>query len=1309
MFNKKILFAFFLFILIVTTLSSVNANDLDENITSEVNINKINSNIETIDNENDLLDSSDDGTFTALQNKIDKATEGSTISLTNDYYYNKNLKEDNRGIYINKSITINGNGHKIDGLGQTNLLHAQNLKNLILNNITFQNGYWANETTSYGLFYIENLKFNDCEFINNTGFTFGSFTLAWDDSVSFVNCVFYDNMAVLYGGAIFLQNITTAYFDSCFFSENYAGEGGGCIYSVYSGDFTFNSCNFYLNYADKGGDLCLEALNTVKIDKTTFFSSRAYGIGGSSYMHQISDVQLDSCVFFRNFATYGGSIYSETSNLKLKNTRSTFCGAYSHGGVIDSISSNIILENSDFRGYYSSNDAGGAIYNVKGDLKVINSSFEFGSVKKSGGAISNLHSNLTVLSSKFIDNTAYAYGGALYAIYGNINVSDSLFNISDAYDGGAIYTELTESSIFTNNLFLNTTLNSAATITRVNSDTQFVETGNHFEDSYHIMMEFVSYLNDIKFTLKSDTLTYILSNTGIYLNEYVNTADKGDTSNQVSLDLWDLDYPNSSTIFKNYFDLVTPTYELTKSNSFDNDINYLNFKIYDDAGTLITQGTKPVQGITHLLNTSRVDFSSKMIKESGYSDETILLAYTYSSMNSVTSDLTSIPSHYDSRDYGYITPVKDQAGGGNCWAFSGIATLEACIKKITNCTFDFSEENVKNLMATYSSIGVNKQTNAGGHEYMFMAYLTSWAGPIPDDTESYDDTSLLSSYYNTGFPIQNIYFIPSDDPNAIKKAIMDYGAVTIAFNWAGEGNHAVSLVGWEDNYYSKDSLGAYTRGAWIFKNSWGSDWGDNGFGYLSYNTRLLSDALSSANAYTFIFNNQDVYLNNYQLEYSGATNYIVSEGPVYYYNKFTSAGNLEYLSAFSTYFKEPTNFTVSVYKNNQLVLSQNGHCEGGYYTIPLNKKIKLDKYEEFTIMIENKNKGDNYVPICQSKELNNVNFDAGTSFISYDGKTWYDLYNLKGYHEFAFSGTKSNTCQVACIKAFTTRYDELYDIDLDISEFSNLNPNEKISINITLTGLGKYNFDSISRVEGSLITLKINNKEYYAVIDGEGNAHLDISFNQSGTYVLTAQYINNLFESNKIEFKFNVQDKKTVLFVSDVSKVYGTSTSTTVTLKESTGKLITNAEIIFSVNGKATKVKTNAQGKATIPINLAPKTYIATITYNGNNIYAGCTKKINIVVKKATPKITASKQTFKAELKIKKYTITLKVNNKVMKSTKVTLKVNGKTFSTKTDSNGKAAFKITKLTKKGNIKATINYGGSSYYNKASKTIKLTIK
>ena len=84
--------------------------------------------------------------------------------------------------------------------------------------------------------------------------------------------------------------------------------------------------------------------------------------------------------------------------------------------------------------------------------------------------------------------------------------------------------------------------------------------------------------------------------------------------------------------------------------------------------------------------------------------------------------------------------------------------------------------------------------------------------------------------------------------------------------------------------------------------------------------------------------------------------------------------------------------------------------------------------------------------------------------------------------------------------------------------------------------------------------------------------------------------------------------------------------------------------------------------------------------------------------------------TFKAKTKTKKYTVTLKNNaGKVMKNTKVTLKVKGKTYTATTNSKGKATFKITKLTKKGKYSAVISYAGNAYYNKLSKTVKITAK
>ena len=64
---------------------------------------------------------------------------------------------------------------------------------------------------------------------------------------------------------------------------------------------------------------------------------------------------------------------------------------------------------------------------------------------------------------------------------------------------------------------------------------------------------------------------------------------------------------------------------------------------------------------------------------------------------------------------------------------------------------------------------------------------------------------------------------------------------------------------------------------------------------------------------------------------------------------------------------------------------------------------------------------------------------------------------------------------------------------------------------------------------------------------------------------------------------------------------------------------------------------------------------------------------------------------------------------KVMKKVKVTLRVNKKTFTAKTNSKGVATFKITNLKKKGKFTAVIKYAGSKYYNKVTKKVNIKIK
>ena len=123
------------------------------------------------------------------------------------------------------------------------------------------------------------------------------------------------------------------------------------------------------------------------------------------------------------------------------------------------------------------------------------------------------------------------------------------------------------------------------------------------------------------------------------------------------------------------------------------------------------------------------------------------------------------------------------------------------------------------------------------------------------------------------------------------------------------------------------------------------------------------------------------------------------------------------------------------------------------------------------------------------------------------------------------------------------------------------------------------------------------------------------------------------------------------------------------------------------------------------PASLKPGQYYVYIVNTGSDFADDCILKV--LAKKATPKLIAAKKIFKNSAKTKKYTITLKNNIGVaMKNTKVTIKVNKKTYTAKTNSKGVATFKLTKLAKKGKYAAVVKFAGNKYYK--GKTVKTII-
>lgn len=183
----------------------------------------------------------------------------------------------------------------------------------------------------------------------------------------------------------------------------------------------------------------------------------------------------------------------------------------------------------------------------------------------------------------------------------------------------------------------------------------------------------------------------------------------------------------------------------------------------------------------------------------------------------------------------------------------------------------------------------------------------------------------------------------------------------------------------------------------------------------------------------------------------------------------------------------------------------------------------------------------------------------------------------------------------------------------------------------------------------------------------------------------------------------NFKLKKASIIAADYKTYYGNDGKLSIKLVKENNIPLSNEKLSVNIGGTIYTVKTDKNGIAKVTVKNQPKTYTAKITYNGNN-YIAPTKSVKVTVKKATPKLTAAKKTFKLSVKTKKYIVSLKTSqNKVMKNTKVTLKVKGKTYTAKTNAKGQATFKITNLKKKGTFTAVVKYAGDKNYN--AKTVK----
>ncbi len=126
----------------------------------------------------------------------------------------------------------------------------------------------------------------------------------------------------------------------------------------------------------------------------------------------------------------------------------------------------------------------------------------------------------------------------------------------------------------------------------------------------------------------------------------------------------------------------------------------------------------------------------------------------------------------------------------------------------------------------------------------------------------YVDSMSVNYYYDSE---SKSFVSDSDRQKYIKQLITENGIISVGIYAGPEwndakiteiynqdfdlgANHEVGLVGWDDDYEFtnyKDKNGQPLKGAWIMRNSWGSDWGDGGYAYVSYYDTSLAGGVTS--------------------------------------------------------------------------------------------------------------------------------------------------------------------------------------------------------------------------------------------------------------------------------------------------------------------------------------------------------------------------------------------------------------------------------------------------------------------------------